>query len=324
MQAIPTVHVGHTALTIPIFGLGTAPLAAGNSYKAGSPVGQERASAVIHASLQEGICWFDSAPFYGGGLSEGYLGNSLAQVPRASYQVSTKVGRYMTPDGGTRFDFTRDGILRSIEKSLQRLQLDSVDMLLVHDPDDAYQEALDVAFPTLVELRSQGLVKAIGAGMNQWRMLADFARFADPDCLLLAGQYTLLDQDALAEFFPLCQSKGISVLLAGVFNGGVLAVGPREGAYYKYAPASPAILARVGQIAEICANYQVPLATAALQFSLAHPAVTALVVGAESPEEVATNLQALQTPIPPELWEALRSAGHLPAAAPVPQQPRLF
>ncbi len=213
--------------------------------------------------------------------------------------------------------------MRTVEESLQRLHLTSVEMLLLHDPDECYREALDIAFPTLVELRRQGVVKAIGAGMNQWRMLADFARFADPDCLLLAGQYTLLEQEALSEFLPLCHARGISVLLAGAFNGGILASGAVAGAYYKYAPASAAVLARVQQLEEICAEYQIPLAAAALQFPLAHPAVTALVIGAESPTEVVTNRSALQTPIPPALWEAFRKAGVLSEAAPVPTSPFL-
>jgi D-threo-aldose 1-dehydrogenase len=215
------------------------------------------------------------------------------------------------------------GIVRFVEDSLLRLHVPSVEMLLLHDPDEYYREALEVAFPTLVDLRRQGVVKAIGAGMNQWRMLAEFARFADPDCLLLAGQYTLLEQEALAQFLPLCQARGISVLLAGVFNGGILASGAVAGAYYKYAPASAEVLARVQQLEEICAQYQIPLAAAALQFPLAHPAVTALVIGAESPAEVATNRAALHTPIPPACWEALRKVGVLAEGAPVPTSPLL-
>lgn len=159
--------------------------------------------------------------------------------------------------------------------------------------------------------------------MKQWRMLADFARFADPDCLLLAGQYTLLDHAALAEFLPLCQARGISVLVAGVFNGGILAQGAIEGAYYKYAPASAEILARVQQMEAICARYQVPLSAAAIQFPLAHPAVTSLLLGAETPEEVVANQAALLTPFPPALWEEFRQAGVLPEAAPIPRHPLL-
>jgi D-threo-aldose 1-dehydrogenase len=324
IPAIPTARIGQTALSIPRIGLGTAPLAAGTAYKAGVPVGQAQASAVIHTALGAGMCWFDTAPYYGGGLSETYLGTALTLVPRSRYVLSTKVGRYLQADGGTCFDLSREGIVRSVEESLQRLQVTSVEMLLLHDPDAFYREAVEVAFPTLVDLRRQGVVKAIGAGMNQWRMLADFARFADPDCLLLAGQYTLLEQAALAEFLPLCQARGISVLLAGIFNGGILAQGAIEGAYYKYAPAPPEILARVQQMEAICARYQVPLSAAAMQFPLAHPAVTALLLGAETPEEVVANQAALLTPLPPALWEEFRQARVLPEAAPIPQHPLLY
>ncbi len=320
---VPTTWIGKTSLRIPRIGLGTAPLSAGTAYKAGVPVGQDQASAVIHTALSQGIWWFDTAPYYGGGLSETYLGNALSQVSRSSYMLSTKVGRLMRPDGGTSFDFTRDGILRTFEESLQRLQLDSVELLLLHDPDDHAREAFEIAFPTLVDLRRQGVVKAIGVGMNQWRLLADFARLTDPDCLLLAGQYTLLEQDALAEFLPLCQAKSISVLLAGVLNGGILAQGAVPGAYYKYAPASPALLARVQQMEAICARYQVPLSAAAMQFPLAHPAVTSVLLGAETPAEVMANQAALLTPLPSDLWEEFRQAGVLPEAAPVPQHPLL-
>lgn len=307
--ALPTARVGQTTLSIPRIGLGTAPLAAGTAYKASVPVGQEQASAVIHTALSQGMRWFDTAPYYGGGLSETYLGSALAQVPRSNYILSTKVGRYLTANGGTRFDFSREGILRSVEQSLQRLHLDTVEMLLLHDPDEYYREALDIAFPILADLRRQGIVKAIGAGMNQWRMLANFARFADPNCLLLAGQYTLLEQEALSEFLPLCQARGISVLLAGVFNGGI--------------PASAPVLAGVQRLEQICAAYQIPLTAAALQFPLAHPAVTALLIGAETPTELITNLSALQTPIPRACWEAFRRTGVLPEAAPVPTSPTL-
>lgn len=324
MPAIPTARIGQTALSIPRIGLGTAPLAAGTAYKAGVPVGQAQASAVIHSALEAGTCWFDTAPYYGGGLSETYLGTALTLVPRSRYVLSTKVGRYLEADGGTRFDLSRQGIVRSVEESLQRLQVTSVEMLLLHDPDAFYREALEVAFPTLVDLRRQGVVKAIGAGMNQWRMLADFVRFADPDCLLLAGQYTLLEQEALAEFLPLCQARGISVLLAGVLNGGILAQGAIEGAYYKYAPAPPEILVRVQQMEAICARYQVPLLAAAIQFPLAHPAVTALLLGAETPGEVVANQAALLTSLPPALWEEFRQAGVLPEVAPIPQHPLLY
>lgn len=291
-------------------GLGTAPM---------GTITQEAAMGTIQYALNNGIRFIDTAPLYGAGKSERSVGMALASVPRESVVLSTKVGRLVTPEGGVVFNFTRDGILRSIEESLQRLKLDYLDILLVHDPDEHYKEALDVTFPTLAELRSQGVVKAIGAGMNQWQMQADFARHADPDCFLLAGRYTLLEQGALDEFFPLCQEKGIGIFLGGVYNSGILARGARPGAQYNYANAPEEIIERVRRIEDVCARYQVPLYVAALQFALAHPAVTALLVGAERPEEVATNLRALQTEIPADLWEALRAEGLIHQAAPVPQ-----
>jgi len=283
------------------------------------PISQEQASTVVDYALDNGIRFIDTAPFYGFGQSERYLGVALAQVPRTSYVLSSKVGRLITTEGKAVFNFTRDGILRSIEESLARLRLDYVDILLIHDPDNHYKEALDEAFPTLAELRRQGVIKAVGAGMNQWQMLADFARNADFDCFLLAGRYTLLEQGALDEFFPLCQEKGIGIFLGGVYNSGILARGANPGAKYNYADAPSEILERVRRIEAVCARYQVPLYVAALQFPLAHPAVTALLVGAEAPGEIATNLRALSTPIPSELWSTLRSEGLLHEAAPVPQ-----
>ncbi len=311
---LPTARVGRTQLEVTKMGLGTAPL--GSLFR---PITQEQAEATIHYALDNGIRFIDTAPFYGFGQSERYLGTALAQVPRSSFVLSTKVGRLITPDGRAVFNFTRDGILRSVEESLQRLKLDYVDILLVHDPDDYYQDAVDFAFPTLAELRSQGVVKAIGSGMNQWQMLAQFAREADPDCFLLAGRYTLLEQGAIDEFLPLCQSKGISVFLGGVYNSGILARGPRPGAKYNYEDAPPEILARVQRIAAVCERFQVPLNVAALQFPLAHPAVTALIVGAEEPQEVEANLNAPGVSIPPAFWSALRGEGLLHEAAPVPQ-----
>jgi D-threo-aldose 1-dehydrogenase len=298
-------------------GLGTGPL---GKYR---PISQEHASAVIHYALDNGIRFIDTAPYYGSGLSEQYLGAALAQVPRSSYVLATKVGRIITPEGKAQFDFTRDGILRSIEDSLKRLQLDYVDILHIHDPDQYYHEALHTVFPVLAELRSQGLIKAIGAGMNQWQMLADFARNADFDCFLLAGRYTLLEQGALTEFLPLCQMKGISVFLGGVYNSGILARGAKPGAQYNYKDAPPEILERARHLEEVCARYGIPLHVAALQFPFAHPAVTAVIVGAESPNEITTNLQALRTPIPTELWTALKEEGLLDKDAPTPSQPIL-
>jgi len=319
---IPIVRVGRTELQVTRLGLGTAPL--GDMY---TRIPEPQAEATIQAALDNGIAFFDTAPLYGRGLSERRLGAVLPGVPRDRYVLSTKVGRTLRWEGpptgappdpiGVVFDYSRDAILRGLEGSLRRLGVDRVDIVLIHDPDDHYREALDSAFPALAELRSQGVIKAIGAGMNQWQMEADFARHADPDCFLLAGRYSLLEQGAL-KFLSLCQAKGIGVFLGGVFNSGILARGTQPGAKYNYADAPPEIVARARRLEEICARHGVPLKAAALQFAAAHPAVTALILGAESPEEVVENLHMRQLPIPPALWEELKAEGLLEESAPVP------
>lgn len=300
---IPTVTLGRTDLRITRLGLGSAPL--GNLY---DELPDAQAQATIAAALAVGITMFDTAPLYGAGLSERRLGLALAGLPRDSYMLSTKVGRLVQPDGRVVFDWSRDGILRSIEASLERLGLDRVDIVLVHDPDDDERAAVDVAFPTLIELREQGLIGAVGAGMNQWQMLSRFVAQADLDCLLLAGRYTLLEQGALP-LLEQCAARGVGVLLGGVFNSGILASGPQPGAKYNYADAPPAILARVAQITAICGEHNVALPHAALQFALSHPAVSALIVGAVTPAEVAANVAGLSAPIPAALWAELREAG---------------
>lgn len=282
-------------------------------------VPETQAVETIRHALASGATLLDTAPRYGAGLSERRLGIALAGVPRASYVLSSKVGWLLTPDGGRQAAFDRDGVLRSIEASLRRLRTDRIDILHIHGPDDYYRAALGEASPTLAALRDQGVVGAIGAGMNQWRMLADFARHADFDSFLLAGRYTLLEQGALDELFPLCQARGIALFLGGVFNSGILATGDGPGASYNYAAAPPAVAERVRRLGAACARHAIPLRVAAVQFPLAHPAVSALILGARSAAEVAANLAALHAPIPPALWTDLRAAGLLDESAPVPQ-----
>ncbi len=305
--------IGKTGLAVSSFGLGTAFL--GENFK---PTSEQAAFETINYALSKGINFIDTAPLYDAGVCEQRLGLALNAIPRDSYVLATKVGRLVQPDRSVTFDYSRDGVLRSIEASLKRLQLDRLDILHIHDPDNHYREALDTAFSTLAELRSQGVIRAIGAGMNQWQMLADFARNADFDCFLLAGRYTLLEQGALAEFLPLCAARQISVFLGGVYNSGILATGGRPGAIYNYEAAPPEVLERVNKIEAVCARYDVPLNVAALQFPAAHPAVTALIVGAQSPAEIEANLQAFQHPIPSQLWADLKTEGLLDEAAPVP------
>jgi D-threo-aldose 1-dehydrogenase len=273
---------------------------------------------MVHYALDHGLNFFDTAPHYGRGLAEDRLGAALEGVDRDRFIISTKVGRNYNADGEWTVDFSRDHILRSIELSLKRLKVDHVEILHLHDPDLHYHQALTEGFPTLAELRSQGVIKAVGAGMNQWEMLLDFSREADFDCFLLAGHYTLLDQDAMAKFLPACQEKGISVFMAGILNTGILATGAVPGAKYRYREASPEIMQRVAKIEEVCRRFNVPLNAAATQFPLGHPAVTALIVGADTPGHIAANLKALALPIPAEFWETLRSEGLLDPAVPTP------
>lgn len=309
---LKSIGVGRTSLKVSLLGLGAAPLA--GLYGA---VPEAQAHATVRRALSAGMTFFDTAPRYGDGLSERRLGRVLADYPRDSYVLASKVGWELTPQGALPA-FSRDGVMRGLEASLERLGLERIDIVHIHDLDDHGRAALDEVFPVLAELRGQGVIGAVGAGMNDWRMLAEFARHADFDCFLLAGRYTLLEQGALHEFLPLCQDRGISVFLGGVYNSGILATGARPGAKYNYTDAPPAVLERVRRLEEVCARHDVALKAAALQFPLAHPAVTALIVGAASAAEVAANLEAFQTPLPPELWLELRAEGLVVEDAPLP------
>ncbi len=305
-------RLGRTDLYVSRLGLGAAPL--GNRQN----VTDAQAIATVHAALEHGVRFVDTAPLYGAGTSERRLGLALAGVPRDSYVLSTKVGRLVTDDGSVVFDWSADGIRRSVEASLTRLKLDRVDILLMHDPDNHYEAALHDAYPVLDDLRRQGMIGAVGAGMNQWQLEADFARDANMDCFLLAGQYTLIEQTPLDTFLPMIAERGIGLYLGGVYNSGILAVGARTGATYNYRPAPDAIRERVARIEGVCTRHGVPLRAAALQFAAAHPAVTAPLFGAASPEEVREAIEGFQFPIPADLWDDLRAEGLIPAHAPVP------
>ena len=284
-----------------------------------APVSDETAAETLAAAWTAGIRTFDTAPHYGAGLSERRIGQFLADRPREEFAVSTKVGRLLVPAAGdtegaegfygtpplTRIrDYSRDGVLRSLEESLRRLGLDRVDIALIHDPDDSLPQAADRAYPALAGLRDQGTVRAVGAGMNSAAALAWLVERCDLDCVLVAGRYTLLDDSAAELLFPLCQRRGVTVLAAGLFNSGILA-DPDDGATYDYAPAPPATLARARRLRDACARHGVPLAAAALQFTLRHPAVAAAVVGFRTPEEVAADVAYLSTHIPDALWAEL-------------------
>ena len=293
-------RIGSTDVFVTELGMGGAPL---------GRVSPENASESLRESLNQGIRYFDTAPLYGTGTSEKFFGKFLSKLDRRSFVLSTKVGRLIKDTGNEvniTFNYKRDEILRSIEESLKRLDMDSIDIALIHDPDDHYDLALNEAFPTLDKLRSEGVIKAIGAGMNQWEMLADFARNADFDCFLVAGRYTLLDHTALNELMPLCLERGISLILGGPYNSGVLASDLGSDTTYFYDPAPKSIIDRAKKIKEICDIFDVPLKAAAIQFGLLHPSVASTIPGPRNSDEVQDNIEMLNVKIPSELWKELK------------------
>jgi D-threo-aldose 1-dehydrogenase len=296
---------------LPRIGLGTGAWQLQNAIQA------KDVGGLVGFVLSQPQPFFDTAPLYGHGESETWLGAALRGVERRSYRVASKAGWAFDQAGQIHNELSRDGILRSVESSLQRLGVSYLDVGHLHDPDCCLKEALDTSLPTLVELREQGIIRAVGAGMNQWEMLAEFARHADVDCFLLAGRYTLLEQKSLP-LLELCRQKGIALFLGGVYNTGILATGAVPGARYQYSPASPEILARVAKLEAVCARHGVSLQAAALQFPLAHPAVRTLIIGANSITEYASALAAANAPIPVRLWEELRGEGLIEPGAPVP------
>jgi len=318
------VALGATGLTVTRLGLGCAAL--GNLYTATDDAG---ARATVDAAWDAGLRLFDTAPLYGSGLSEQRTGAALAARERDAFVLATKVGRLLEPgDPGETifadapplvavFDFSHDGVLRSFEASLARLGLSRVDVLHVHDPDDFESAAVEGAFRALRRLRAEGVIGAVGAGMNQSAMLTRFVERGLVDCVLVAGRYTLLDQSALLDLLPAAQAAGVGVIVGGVFNSGLLA-DPREGAHYDYAPADAARLARANAIAKRCAAHRVPLGAAALQLAAAHPAVTSVLVGARSPSEVRECRAWFRHEIPGALWDGLRSDGVLGDEVPTP------
>ncbi len=313
MNPTERVALGSTDVRVTRLGLGCAPI--GNLYSA---ISDAEANGAVAAAWDTGLRFFDTAPLYGHGLSELRLGTALTTRDRDDAVVATKVGRLLvagadddTIFGGAppvhpRFDFSYDGALRSLEASLERLGLDRVDVLHVHDPDDHAEEALAGAFPALRRLRDEKVIGAIGAGMNQSELLVRFVREAGVDCVLVAGRYTLLDRSAADELLPVCEREGVAVIAAGVFNSGLLA-DPRPGAPYDYAPASDALVERAVAVARTCADNGVSLRAAALQFPLRHPAVTAVLTGARSAGEVEQNVADFKISVPEDVWTALQT-----------------
>ena len=279
------------------------------------------AVATVEKALEIGVRYIDTAPVYGLGRSESFVGRVISRVERDSYVLSTKVGRLLDPTAarGWFWDFSRDSVRRSLESSLERLCLDSVDILYIHSPDAHYEQAMSEAFPALAEMRAQGVVKAIGVGITNWQVALRFAQEGDFDCFLLAGRYTLLDQTAQQGFMSYCQEHNISVVIGGPYNSGILAsdLGPQ--ALYDYRRAPVEILERARRIRRVCDRYGVPLKAAALQFVLGHPAVASVIPGSSYPEHVEENAEMVHHPIPPKLWEELRQERLISVDAPVPQ-----
>ena len=337
----PTEHLalGRTGLSLTRLGLGGASI--GGLFSA---VTDEDGIRVVGHAWDLGVRTFDVAPLYGYGAAERRFGAALAPRPRDEYVLSTKVGRLVRPtaeippgadidrqalDGredafyvGTGpvrpvFDYSADGVRRSIEESLTRLALDRIDIALIHDPDDHWAAAIGEAYPALARLREEGVVRAIGAGMNQSAMLARFAREGDLDVFLVAGRYTLLDQEAYAELLPLCVERGIGILIGGAMNSGVL-THPGPDSRFNYRPAPPAVVDRARRLAAVCERHAVPLRAAAIQFPLAHPAVRSLIAGVRRIEHLDEYPDLMRLPIPADLWVELRAEGLIPEEAPVP------
>jgi D-threo-aldose 1-dehydrogenase len=320
-------------------GFGTAPL--GNLYR---ELSEQQVEETLQAAWDGGMRYFDTAPQYGLGLSECRLSEYFAGKDRNSFVLSTKIGRLLEPaspegfDAGQWvnphinniiYDYSYDGVMRSIEASLKRLNLDRVDILYIHDvdafthgsreaSDQRIKEVMDGGYKALDELRGTGVVQAIGAGVNEWEVCETLTKFGDFDIFLLAGRYTLLEQDALNSFLPICAKQGIGIVLGGPYNSGILATGPIKGAKYNYEDAPPEILARVSRIEEVCTAHDVPMVQAALQFPTAHPAVITVIPGGQTAQEVRQNLNIYSGNIPAGLWSDLKSTGLIREDAPVP------
>ncbi|MGF6775011.1 aldo/keto reductase [Paraburkholderia sp. GAS334] len=329
--------IGRRDLKVTGLGLGTAPL--GGLYR---DLSDEEAQATIDAAWDAGVRYFDTAPHYGHTKAEHRLGHALRNYPRSEYVLSTKAGRRFVPrthpyDGSEGwqnplpfeaiYDYTHDGILRSFEDSQHRLGMVDIDILLVHDigrythgdRNAHYWKQLTEGggFKALDELRASGAVKALGLGVNEGAVILEVMAEFDIDCALLAGRYTLLEQDTLNDLLPACEARHVSILLGGAFNSGILARGVQGDLKYNYGNAPQDVIDRVARLEAICRVHGAPLAAAALQFPYAHPAVATVLTGARSAAELRENVASFERELPPALWRALRE-GLLDSRAPVP------
>jgi len=339
--ALPSRRIGNTDLDVAPLGLGCAGL--GNLYSA---ITDTQARETVRRGLNAGLRHIDTAPYYGFGLSERRVGEALREQPRDSFVLSSKVGRLLQPCGAVDadtarhgycspmpfapvYDYSYDGVMRSYQDSLQRLGLSRIDILYIHDigkvthgRDNArlFKIAMDSGYKALDELRSGGQIRAFGLGVNEYEVCEAALEYGDFDCFLLAGRYTLLEQGALDTFLPKCAARNVSVIIGGVYNSGILATGAQSGQtpYYNYEPAPAAIIERVERLETACAEFKVPLAAAALQFPLAHPAVASIAVGMREPQQVDHTLALFTCPVPADFWQALWDSDLLHPAAPAP------
>jgi D-threo-aldose 1-dehydrogenase len=342
ISTLPTRRLGRAEVVVTELGLGTAPL--GENWDI---IAEDEAGALLGAAWEGGVRYFDTSPWYGKGQAEHRLGRALYRRARGEFVVSSKVGRLLRRPlkpgpfargdwlGGLEFDavfdYSYDGIMRSFEDSLQRLGMNRIDVLLIHDLDawhfkteakvGAYMNQLFTSgWRALEELRDQGVIKGIGAGFNTMGTIPRYLELFDIDFFLLAMRYTLLEQDVLDREFALCAERGVGVVIGGPYNSGILATGAVAGAMHNYSPAGPAVLERVARIEAICRAHGTPLDAAALQFPLGHPIVAAVIPGAVSRAQVARNLAAFRHPIPADLWAELKHERLLRPDAPAPQR----
>lgn len=337
MKPDTKVKFGRVDLAVTAFGFGTAPI--GNIFR---EIDERTAEGMIDTAWDAGVRYYDTAPMYGHGLAELRTGHGLRWKNRDEFVLSSKVGRVLKParkqdidyapwtNAGRftlHFDYSYDGTMRAFEDSLQRLNLEHMDICFIHDIDRftrgdeqpaVFKAAMDGCWKALERLRADGTVKAIGVGVNEWEVCHEALKQRDVDGFLLAGRYTLLEQEALTEFLPLCEERGVAVVVGGGFNSGILATGAVAGAKYNYAPAPAAILERVRQIEQVCADHKVPLPAAALQFVVAHPAIPSFIAGTRTVDQLRRNLDWFSHPIPAAFWAELKARRLLREDAPTP------